>query len=246
MSEDEFVAIVTEGSPAAPPYFSFDARRNREKRPLLEENALPEALTVEAVLAARDTGAKLLDTREPSDFAAGHLRGAINVGLQGRFPEYAGNVLRADQEVVLMGDPNTALEVRVRLARIGYDRVTDMLADPAPTLEDLGRVEPSSRLTVAQLRERMASIDGLVVLDVRAPGKIAEAGEVAGARCIPLSRLTAELDSLDADAPTVVLCPSGYRSSIASSVLRAAGFADVSDLIGGYEAWAVTEKEPIT
>lgn len=240
MSEDEFVTIVTEGQPAAPPYFSFDARRNREERPLLEEETLPPSLSAEEVVAAREHGATLLDTREPPDFAAGHLRGAINVGLQGRFAEYAGDVVRHDQELVLVGDPASALEAKVRLARIGFDRVTGMLADPGPALEDPSRAEPSSRLTAAQLHERIRDLDGLAIVDVRSPGEVAETGAIPGARSIPLPRLTAELDTLDPATPTVVLCASGYRSSIAASVLRAAGFADVSDLIGGYEAWAAT------
>ena len=126
MGEDEFVAAVTEGQPARPHYFEFDAQRNRELRPLLDE-AAPPLLDIEEVLKLRDSGAVLLDAREPADFAAGHLRGAVNVGLQGRFAEWAGDVLLPDGNVVLVGDPALAVEAKTRLARVGYDRVAGQL-----------------------------------------------------------------------------------------------------------------------
>ena len=91
--EDAFVATVTEGQPAQPRYFQFDARRNRELRPLLDADE-PPALSLEDVLERRRAGAVLSTRREPADFAAGHLRGAVNVGLQGRFAEWAGDVDR--------------------------------------------------------------------------------------------------------------------------------------------------------
>src|SRR5207302_925118 len=76
MSEDDFVAVVTEGQPFRPHYFEFDARRNRELRPLLDEND-PDMIDLEEALRRRDAGAVLVDAREPADFAAGHLRGAV-------------------------------------------------------------------------------------------------------------------------------------------------------------------------
>src|SRR5579859_56303 len=85
LPEDAFVAAVTEGQPARPRYFAFDARANREMHTLLDERP-PAPLGLDEVLARRDAGAILLDPREPADFAAGHLAGTVNVGLQGRFP----------------------------------------------------------------------------------------------------------------------------------------------------------------
>jgi hypothetical protein len=102
MSEDEFVAVVTEGQPIASPYFSFDRRRNREQRPMLDEQQSPEPLSMSEVLHGQADSAVVLDTREPADFAAGHLRGSLNVGLGGRFAEWAGDVLRPDQDIVLV------------------------------------------------------------------------------------------------------------------------------------------------
>ncbi len=247
MSEDEFVALVTEGQPLQPMYFSFDAQRNRQAHPLLDEEDLPAQLTLDELLAQRDDAA-VLDTRDPMDFAAGHLRGSINVGLHGRFAEFAGDVLPPGRPLVLVGDPGTELEAKVRLARVGFDRIDGALADPLRVLvEHAEVVEPSSRLTVREFETRRRDIPGLQIVDVRNPGETA-GGVIPGAVTMPLPRLTSQLVELDQTCPTVVYCASGYRSSIAASVLAAAGFNDVSDLLGGYEAWKgqrETQEEPV-
>jgi len=108
-------------------------------------------------------------------------------------------------------------------------------------------VEPSSRLTVREFETRRRDIPGLQIVDVRNPGETA-GGVIPGAVTMPLPRLTSQLVELDQTCPTVVYCASGYRSSIAASVLAAAGFNDVSDLLGGYEAWKgqrETHEEPV-
>jgi DMSO/TMAO reductase YedYZ molybdopterin-dependent catalytic subunit/glyoxylase-like metal-dependent hydrolase (beta-lactamase superfamily II) len=235
-SEDEFVAAITEGQPLRPGYFEFDARRNREPHSLLDAQS-PPPLDLDEVLARQQAGAVLLDTREPADFAAGHLRGAVNVGLQGRFAEYVGSVLPPDREVVLVGDPAAADEGKIRLGRVGYDRVVGQLDDPGLAYASRPDVvETSSRLTATQLAELGGSTTPLQLIDVRSPGETA-GGTILGAREIPFAGITDSLATLDADAPIVVYCASGYRSQIAASVLKAAGFADVSDLLGGYSAW---------
>ena len=95
----------------------------------------------------------MLDTREPADFAAGHLRGSVNVGLGGRFAEWAGDVLRPDQDIVLVCEPGRELEAKVRLGRIGFDNVRGHLAQPLQTLLDNPElVQRSSRLTASELR----------------------------------------------------------------------------------------------
>lgn len=242
MSEDAFVAAVTEGQTTAPRYFSFDAGRNREAHTLLDEHDIPTPMTLTATLAARNAGAVLLDTREPADFAAGHLQGAVNVGLQGRFAEYAGDVLEPEHPVVLVGDPDRAAEGRVRLGRIGFDDVLGALDDPfAAFVERPDLVDHTSVVTVAQLAEALGlgTSTGrplVQLVDVRDPGETAT-GAVRDARLLPLPELTDRIGELDATRPTVVLCASGYRAAIATSVLAAAGFFDVSILVGGVDAW---------
>lgn len=238
MDEAAFVAAVTEGQAAAPPYFSFSARRNMQLRPLLEEDLAPDSLTVEETLAQQATGALLLDTRRPEEFALAHLRGAVNVGLEGRFAEYAGDVIGPDQAVVVIADgAEAAAEAKVRLGRIGFDRILGALSDPeAGFLQRPELVEPSARITAAELASRIEDLPGLQVVDVRNEGE-ARLGMIPGATVVPLPRLLESLSALDTSAPTVVHCAGGYRSSIAASVLRAKGFEDVSDLIGGFGAW---------
>ncbi|HSO96005.1 MAG TPA: MBL fold metallo-hydrolase [Acidimicrobiia bacterium] len=241
MSEDDFVSAIVEGQPVRPHYFEFDALRNRQLRPLLDEDRPPALLDVDEVRDRQCAGAMLLDTREPTDFAAGHLRGAVNVGLQGRFAEWAGDLLDPQRDIVLVGDPTASLEGRVRLARIGFDRTVGQLADPGQVLTTHPElVETSSRLTIEQLAELRGLEPDLQLVDVRNPGETA-AGTLPGAREISLAVLTDCLDSIDRTRPLVLYCASGYRSLIAASFLCQHGHSDVSDLFGGYGAWAAAE-----
>lgn len=239
MSEEDFVAMVTEGQPAAPLYFSFDASRNRQVHELLDEHNTPVALDLERVLELQRDGAVVLDTRQAQDFAAGHLPGSINVGLDGRFAEYAGDVLAPDERIVLVSDEGSELEAKVRLARIGFDSVVGYLERPTAAMVDHPEINVrASRLTASELAGRMADLTGLVLVDVRNPGEVAASGVIDDAVCVPMPRLTSDLATLDPARPTVVYCAGGYRSSIAASVMRRAGFTDVSELLGGFQAWA--------
>ncbi len=245
MTEAEFVAMVTEGQRVAPLYFGYDAHRNRERRPLLEDTEAPVAMNLGEVLARQEAGAVVLDTRSPQAFAAGHLRGSVNVGLEGRFAEYAGDLLEPDQEVILVCPFGREREARVRLGRIGFDRVVGHLADPAGTLAAFpGVVERACRLTPRQLAEALREPDAPVVVDVRDPGEVAETGSIPGAVNIPMAQLLGRVGELDPRRPTVVYCASGYRSSMAASALGARGFASVSDLVGGYDAWVAAARQP--
>jgi rhodanese-related sulfurtransferase/glyoxylase-like metal-dependent hydrolase (beta-lactamase superfamily II) len=237
MTVEEFVAAVTEGQPVRPAYFGYDARRNRELHPLLDEHAAPPLLDLDEVLARHAAGAVLLDPREPAEFAAGHLRGAVNIGLQGRFAEWAGDVLAPDRDVVLVGEPGLAPEATVRLARVGFDVVVGQLADlPSALAARPDLAEAGSRLTIEQLAELRGLEPGLQLIDVRNPGETAS-GILPGAREIPLATFTRWLAGLEQADPVVVYCASGYRSQVAASLLRSKGFKDVSDLLGGYGAW---------
>ena len=237
MSEERFLEIVTEGQPAAPDYFLHDAILNRRTRELLDEGT-PPAMTLAEVEAARDAGAVVLDVRDDASFAAGHLAGSVNVGLDGRFAEYAGEVVDADDRIVLLADLGTSTEAKVRLARIGFDGVLGALEDVEAALATRpGASVRASRLTVPELVDRMVETPEVQVVDVRNPGELA-AGTIDGALSIPLAALRKRVDELDLGRPIVVHCAGGYRSSIAASWLRATGATDVSDLLGGHAAWA--------
>jgi len=241
-TEEDFVAAVTVGQPVAPAYFPYDAHLNREQRDLLDDQSPTPSLSLGEMLASQAAGAVVLDTRDPADFARGHFRHAVNVGLAGRFAEFAGDVLRPTDAIVLVCEPGHATEARVRLGRIGYDGVTGCLegdvSDALAAAPDSS--EPSSRVTASRLAEFLAEspVRPIALIDVRNPSEL-EAGHLPGSLNIPLSQLTARLEEIPADRPVVVYCASGYRSSIAASVIARAGHADVSDLIGGYQAWEV-------
>ena len=237
MSKDDFIAVVTDGQTAPPAYFSFDAAKNRENRDILDETAAPVAMNVAGVIAQQVRGAIVLDTRDPNEFAVGHLVGSVNIGLGGRYAEFAGGVIQPGAPIVLVAEPGVELEAKNRLARIGFDEVVGFLADPPRAFaEHPDAVTQSSRVDAVELSRARAEIEGLQVVDVRQPGET-EGGIIDGAITIPLTRLNQELSRLDAARPTVVYCAGGFRSSIAASKMRSAGFADVSDLLGGFVAW---------
>lgn len=235
---DDFVEIVTEGQNVAPLYFPFAANRNRQARPLHSDDTPVIELSLDEVVTLQKNGAVIIDSRDDLAFAAGHIRGSVNVGLGGRFAEYVGEVMTPGTSIVLVTDPGKEQESRTRLARIGFDNVLGALRDPIATMmQNPDTVEKLSRLSVAALAERMASVRELVVIDVRNGGETA-LGMLPGARNIPLPALLNTIPELDPTVPVVVNCAGGYRSAIASSLLKSHGFTDVSDLIGGYNAWA--------
>jgi glyoxylase-like metal-dependent hydrolase (beta-lactamase superfamily II)/rhodanese-related sulfurtransferase len=237
MSEDEFVALVTEGQPPAPGYFSYDALVNRQRHDLLDVEAHARPLSAAGMLSRRAAGAVIVDARDPHEFAAGHLRGSLNVPADGRFAERAGMVVEPGTEIIVVAPPGGEEEVITRLGRIGFDNVTGYLAEPeAAFLAVAGEVDQSSRLTAGQLRAVLGGPRPPVVLDVRNTGELAEGG-VDGARHIPLAELPRRLAEVPDTDPVVVYCAGGSRSSIAASLLRRSGHADVSDLIGGAAAW---------
>jgi len=235
--KETFISLVTEGQPPAPSYFVYDAVLNRKDRPLLDEHAPLAVLDLDAATGLVAGGAMLLDGRSPEEFAHGHLVGSVNVGLEGRYAEFAGSVVPSDVDIVLVADPGFEIEARNRLGRIGFDRVVGYLAEPfAVMAANPDRTARASRLTVPEFERRRADVDGLQVVDIRNPGEVA-IGTVAGSIEVPVGQLPARLAELDPHAPTVVYCAGGYRSSVAASVLRQAGFSDVSDVLGGYGAW---------
>ena len=240
MDESEFVAIVTEGQPAPPAYFGHDATLNRRSRAIFDGHVAPPRLGLAQLDRAVAAGAAVIDARAPEEFARGHLAGSINVSLDGRFAEQVGTVVPFGTPIVLAGDEVAADEAKVRLGRIGFDDVVGVLTDlPAVLASAPDRAGRLSRLTADELVSRREQLgDCLQIIDVRNPGEV-DSAPIDGARNIPLARLRDELDSLDRDVPVVLVCAGGARSALASSVLRAEGFRDVSDVLGGAAALGV-------
>ncbi|QES46567.1 MBL fold metallo-hydrolase [Streptomyces venezuelae] len=240
MAEAEFVGLVTAGQSTAPGYFAYDADLNRRERGLYDPDSAPRPLTAAEFTERRATGAVVVDARDPQEFAAGHLRGAVNVPADGRFAEQAGTVLDPGAELLVVAPQDREEEVVTRLARIGFDRVAGYLRGPADALAAMAdEVTPASRVTAAQLRTALAGEEPPVVIDVRTCGERGADGFIDGALHISLGELAHRLDEIPAGRPLVLHCAGGHRSSIAASLLRHRGFTDVSDVLGGYTAWAL-------
>ncbi|WP_033355527.1 MBL fold metallo-hydrolase [Kitasatospora aureofaciens] len=245
MSEDDFVAIVTAGQSTAPGYFAYDATLNRQERDLFDPAAAPRPLALEEFRAELGTGAVVVDARSPQEFGTGHVRGAINIPADGRFAEQAGTVLTPGSRILVIAPQNREAEITTRLARIGFDHVAGYLLGPDDALAAMpDQVTPASRLTADQLRTALAGDQPPVVLDVRNCSERA-GGFIDGSLHIALGELPHRLDEIPTDRPLVLHCAGGHRSSIAASLLRHHGFEDVSDILGGYGAWALL-TEPTT
>jgi len=238
MSKAEFLDIVTADQPDAPPYFTYDAILNSKERPTLDEALARELqpLSLDRALSMQEGGAQLLDTRDPADFAAAHLKGSINIGLGGQYATWAGTMLSRERPIVLITDPGREAESAVRLGRIGFDHVVGYLKDGMRSIESRPDLTASTeRLSAPVAAERFASGTPLLV-DVRSPQE-REQKRVAGSVSMPLNHLTDRLAELPKDRPLLLYCGGGYRSSIAASVLQSNGFGDVSEIAGGIAGW---------
>ncbi len=245
MSEDDFLALVTAGQPAAPDYFVYDAILNRKQHTVLDGDAALVPLGIDDVLAHQQSGAVVLDARDPIEFATGHLPGSINVPADGRFAETAGMVVTPEQQVVVIAPQDREEEIVLRLARIGFDRVVGYLREPEGAFLDIpDRVAQGSRLTAPELAAALERSEPPVVIDVRNAGELAD-GAIFHARHIPLAQLRRRLGEIPPGRPVVTYCAGGYRSSVAASLLRREGWTDVSDLLGGFTAWTALTPQPV-
>jgi len=239
MSKEAFVDLVTADQPDAPAYFTYDAVLNSRERPTLNDALSRELkpLALEAVLEMTAGGAQLLDTRDPIEFAAAHLRGSINIGLIGQYATWAGTVLSREQPIVVVADPGAEAQSAMRLGRIGFDHVAGYL-DGGLRAAD-GRADlilSTERLAPELAASRLASPDPPVVVDVRNASERARK-RVDGSFHLPLGRLSERVGEIPADRAVIVYCAGGYRSSIAASLLQRSGRTHVSEIAGGIGAW---------
>jgi hydroxyacylglutathione hydrolase len=240
MTKETFIGIVTADQPDAPPYFAYDAVLNTKERPTLDRTLAQvlHPLSLDDVLGRHDQGAQVLDVRDPADFAGAHLRDSINIGLHGQFASWAGTLLDREKPIIIVATPGREAEAAMRLGRIGFDHVAGYLAGGMEALEarpDL--VRRTERVTAGTLAEDLASSHPPVVLDVRTDGE-RQTERIAGSRHIPLQHLRERLAEVPSSGSRVIVhCGSGYRSSMAASLLDRHGVRDVADLVGGITAW---------
>ena len=238
MSKEEFIKVVTADQPDAPSYFTYDAVLNSEERPTLDQTlAHVNPMTLEDVLAFREVGAQILDTRDPSEFAAAHLKGSINIGLSGQYATWAGTVLDRDHPIVIIADPGRETEAATRLGRIGFDHIAGFLNGGLSTLHAHPQLTVTTeRLSAPFAAETMSSSEPPLIVDVRTPRE-RQAKHIASSVGIPLNHLAENFEKLPREREILVYCAGGYRSSVAASMLQRAGFDRVGEIAGGLAGW---------
>lgn len=241
MSEDEFVEEVLTGLVTPPQYFPKNVLLNiggyEQLDEVLDRAYKPLTLAMfDAVLATGDV--LLLDTRAPQDFAKGFIPKSINIGLNGPFAVWVGELIKdIQQPLVLVTEPGKEEESMVRLSRVGYDHTVGFLAGGIDTWKTAERpLEVIPRLEAHQVDAYVKS-ETPVLLDVRKESEY-QAEHLVQATFVSLNRLEEKIDTLDQNKTQVVFCAGGYRSMIAASMLRARGFLKVVDVVGGFQALA--------
>ncbi len=245
MSKEEFVALVTADQPESPGYFAYDAMLNRRERPTLDEALAHELrpLSLDQALELQAKGAQVVDTRAPKDFAGAHLAGSTNIGLIGTYATWAGTLLDRQKPVVIIAEPGREKEAAMRLGRIGFDIVAGYLNGGMHALDSRpDRIMRLDRVTAATLAEQLTLADPPLVLDVRRQAEWKEK-RIGGSLNIPLNHLEERIHELPRDRRIVVHCQTGYRSSIAASILERRGITDVADLVGGIAAWEAAKLQ---
>ena len=248
MSREAFKAIVTADQPEAPDYFVHDAVLNRKERASLDEamKITLKKLSLDDVLAMQAAGKQILDVRGGIDFEGGHLRGSLNIALDGKYATWAGSMLSSDRPIVVIAEEGGEEEAVMRLGRIGFDNVAGYLAGGMRALEhrdDL--VERTERITApalgAWIRGERADAGSVpLVVDVRSAAEHA-AGHLPTGVNIPLTHLAERFGEIPSGRPVVVHCEGGYRSAIAASLLQKLRVGKVHDLVGGYKAWVAAK-----
>jgi hydroxyacylglutathione hydrolase len=230
MSKDEFIKIVAADQPEVPAYFPKSASQNLKGSLALEDIPKPVALS-SAGIASFD--GVVIDVRKNSEYGAGHVPNSINIGLGGQFASWAGTMIPIGTNLAIVAETGEQVdEAFIRLARVGHDTVTGSIL-----INDFtGETKQVEQVSVNEVSELTGTGEPLQFVDVRRPAEHAS-GHAVQTLNIPLDKLARELDRLDPSKPTYVICQSGYRSSVGTSILENAGFDKVYNVTGGTQAW---------
>lgn len=248
-TKEEFIKSVTDGIAAPPQYFPINAKINKEGYESLDE-VLTQAMKALSVTEFKEliTGQVIiLDTRNGEKFTQGFVPGSIFIGLEGRFAEWAGGLLPFDRSILLVTDPGKEKETIVRLARVGFNKMRGYLKGSFEAWKNAGEeidmiidVEPD------ELLMDMPHDKNLVVLDVRKPAEFAD-GHLKNAINIPLDDVTdpGNLSDIEDHHNIYVHCLGGYRSVIASSLLKRQGIHNLRNVVGGWNQIKTLQKVQI-
>ncbi len=241
-TEEEFVRLLTDNLPARPEYFAREVDLNRRGAAPLAQLPPLVPQPPREVLRLQQEGVVVVDTRPAMEFAVAHVPGSIHIALNGQYASWAARILGLDTRIIITGeDAEHVRESQVRLARVGIENVAGYVeGGVAGWIQSGLGLDYIPQITVqdfAALRQK----EDVCVLDVRERGELST-GVIEGSIWIPLGELQARAGELERDKLVVVHCKGGYRSSIATSLLRRAGFRDVANLTGGFDAWQIAEQ----
>jgi hydroxyacylglutathione hydrolase len=248
-SKEEFIKEVTEGLGDLPSYFPINAKINKEGYDSLDaimQQGLTPLTVAEFKSKAQGSDIIILDTREPEIFTEKFIPGSINIGLEGRFAEWAGSLLSFDKPILLVTEEGKEKETIVRLARVGFSKMIGYLNGGFESWKKAG--EPIDMVINIEPDELAMDIpfdDRLVIIDVRREPEFAD-GHVRGAINIPLEEMTdpASMANIEEDHNVYVHCAGGYRSVIAASLLKRQGIHNIRNILGGWNN--IKEQEKIT
>ncbi len=245
MSKAEFVEKVTEGLTTPPQYFPENVMLNKKGYNSIDDvlEKGMTALSPDEFEKIKATGVLVLDVREAQSFNKAFIPGSLNIGLRGSFAPWVGELVSNTQRPLLLitedGDEREAI---IRLARVGYDNVQGILKGGIAAWKNSGRAVESITSISAEEFAKISESSKVTVLDVRNVGEhLSE--HVVGAVNHPLGKLIISMETLDTNGTYYIHCAGGYRSMVASSLLRANGFKNIIDIAGGFKAIKETSVE---
>ena len=240
-SKEEFVKQLTSNLPVRPEYFLLDAEINRAGAPALSEMGELRGISASELKSLLNEEVIALDVRPGDQFAAGHVPGSIDIALSGQFASWAGTILGlSSRPVLIAGSPEQLSEARIRLARVGIEDARGYLQGGIEGWQQAGfPLAELPQITVETLHERLQA-EQIHVLDVRREPEW-QAGHIESAAWWPLDNFKVSPPEIDRDAPLAVHCKGGYRSLIACSLLQRAGYNNVVNVVGGFDAWQQTK-----
>ncbi len=238
MTKEEFIKALLTGLTPPPGYFPQNVLMNIKGYDSLDTimERATKPLDADAFeLLANQSNALMLDTRDASDFAKGFIPNSINIGLNGNFAQWVGEMIPdVKQEILLITAPGKEKESITRLSRVGYDFTIGYLEDGFDTWSQSGKdVETINRIT-AQEFERQYNTAEPLVIDVRKESEY-NSEHVINAVNVPLNQMNQHLSQFPKDKPFIVHCAGGYRSMIASAILKQRGWDNFADVIGGFK-----------
>jgi glyoxylase-like metal-dependent hydrolase (beta-lactamase superfamily II)/rhodanese-related sulfurtransferase len=236
MTRDEFIKEVTDGLLPPPQYFPLNVKMNKEGYEdidkILERGT--QALTPEAFeVAANETGAIVLDVRHQDDFAKGHVPRSIFIGLDGSFAPWVGALVADVKQPILLVTPEGREEETItRLSRVGFDHTLGYLKGGIDAWKAAGKeVDTVESVSAEELKKRIEN--GVPVYDVRKETEF-QAEHVENAHLTPLDYINDHLSEFPEKETFYVHCAGGYRSMIASSILKSRGIHNLVDVAGGF------------